>query len=129
MKSGNLLLIWVFVSAILLSACELKLPPFEIDKVKYAEVIEREAAGPGDLIRKAAISEYETAYFLAINNRAFAQSASGNWAWSKGFVAPGPAMDAALAKCQRRNQAHEVDQPCKVVNVNGYWIARFFNEQ
>ena len=100
-----------------------------IDKEKYSGLVALDAEGSGYLIRKRAIAVYETGYFTAVNNRAFAQSASGAWGWSQDMVATEAAMDSALEQCRNHNQSDELELPCKIVNVNGYWAARFFADK
>ena len=110
---------------LLLVACEASRPPFKLDDERYGGVVDRRAESPGTLIRKRAADVYELEYFRAEDHKAIAQSRNGTWSWARERVSPEAAMDDALAKCRKLNGDDELNQPCQVVNVNGYWIAEF----
>jgi hypothetical protein len=114
------------LAGLLLAACETPRPSFELDMEKYADVIEREASSPGDLIRKQAIDTNERDYALADRHKAIAQSRSGAWSWSQGRETPEAAIDEALQKCRRQNRRHEAERPCKLIKVDVYWASEFF---
>lgn len=110
---------------LLVAACELKRPPFEIDSGKYGDVMNREAAGKGILIRKRAIDVYELQYHMAKDHKAMVQSTSGTWSWSHDQRSVDAAIDRALESCRRRNQSREASRPCQLINVDDHWIAAF----
>jgi hypothetical protein len=126
MKTATKSFLFLAIAGLLLAACETPRPAFGIDMVKYADVIEREAASPGDLIRKQAIDTNERAYALAKAHKAIAQSRSGAWSWSQGHASPEAAIDEALQECRQQNQRHEEERPCKLIRVDVYWAAEFF---
>lgn len=111
--------------ALLLAACETKRPSFEIDSVKYGEMVNRDATSPGILIRKRAIRVFHQDYFVARKHKAIAQSSSGAWGWTANHRTVTQAMDTALASCRERNQANEAGKPCKLVNIDNYWGIEF----
>ena len=113
----------ILACVLALAACEVSRPPFEIDGERYRGALDRGAASPGTLIRKRAIDVYENQYFRASDHRAIAQARNGTWSWTHDQPSPEAAMDDALAKCRDRNGERESDEPCQVVNVNGFWIA------
>jgi hypothetical protein len=97
MKNGYSKYLLPVLAVMLLAACETPRPAFDIDMVRYGELIEREAASPGDLIRKQAIDTNERAYALADRHKAIAQSRSGAWSWSEGHETPEAAIDVYWA--------------------------------
>jgi hypothetical protein len=114
------------IAAVLLVSCVTPRPPYEIDTTRYADVIARDAASPGDLIRKPAIQAFETDYFFADRHKAIAQSVNGNWGWSQGQPTPEAAIDRALEACRENNRSRQAEAPCKLVIVDVYWAAEFF---
>ena len=111
---------------ILFSACALENPPrFSIDPVKYADLIERSVSSPGYLIRPDAIRFYSLEFTLVKNHKAIAQSSAGAWGWSQGLVTQEFAIDQALENCRKGNRRHQIEQPCKIINVDGYWASVF----
>ena len=115
--------------ALLLVACEASRPPFTLDNERYGGAVDRRADSPGTLISKRAADVYELEYFRALDHKAIAQSRNGTWSWVHDQVSPEAAMDEALAKCRKLNDADEFSEPCQVVNVNGFWIAEFANRR
>jgi len=130
---------FILLAASLLVACEsnktvsdfytIKRPSYKIDTEKYAGLINREASGPGYIIRKRAADVYELQYFRATEHMAFAQSDSGAWGWSENRASPESAMDRALEKCERTNGRWQQEQPCQVINIDGFWITDFFRKR
>ena len=125
MISANLKILFFSASLLLLAACELKQPPFELDNDKYAGAIDHKAASPGTLMRKQTNDIYELKYQLARNHRAIVQSTSGAWGWSRNQSSVDAAIDRALEVCRKNNQSHEDSKPCQLVNLNGYWMANY----
>lgn len=124
----------ILITALLLTSCDTKdpvytnkRPSFELDEEKYGDVINREASSPGDLIRKRAIDIYQLEYFIAMEHTAIAQSKSGAWGWSENRATPNSAIDRALELC--RNMNHQPEKPCKIVNVDGFWVADFYRKR
>jgi hypothetical protein len=66
--------------------------------------------------KKAFTSEYS----IAEDNKAFAQSPGGAWAYSAGKVN----LESARLKAEERCNGHlsDDDKPCKIINENGKWI-------
>ena len=125
MTAINTQSLFLLACAVALAACEVSRPPFKIDYAQYGGVVDRRADSPGTLIAKRAADVYELEYFRARDHKAIAQSRNGIWGWTRDQSSVEAAMDDALAKCRQRNTAGEADAPCKVVNVNGYWVASF----
>ncbi len=126
MKNGYTKYFLAVLAAMLLAACETPRPAFGIDMAKYGDLIERDAASPGDLIRKQAIDTDKGAYAMADRHKAIAQSRSGAWSWSEGHDSPEAAIDEALQKCRQQNKRHEAERPCKLIKVDVYWASEFF---
>ena len=112
------------ITALLLSACAAQPPaPVRIDTEKYP--LDTEAAGIDTFIRKDAREIYQQ-YSKMNNHKAFAQSRSGAWGWWADSNSAEYAMLDALYQCRKRNAADEVEMPCMIVNLNGYWGAGLF---
>jgi len=126
MRNGLKKHLFVLLAVLPLAACETPRPSFAIDMAKYGDLIEREAASPGDLIRKQAIDTDKGAYAMADRHKAIAQSRSGAWDWSQGHASPEAAIDEALQRCRRQNQRHEAERPCRLIKVDVYWASEFF---
>ena len=110
----------VFLS-LLLSACAINQPgPFKLDTAKYPT--NTQAKGLEALITTSARQSYKF-YFGANYHKAFAQSKSGAWAYESNRISPASAIRNALDMCRGYNRNFELEQPCEVVNVNGYWSA------
>ncbi len=122
------------ITALLLAACDTKepvytnkRPSYKLDDEKYAGLINREASSPGDLISKGAYHTYELEYFIAMEHKAIAQSNSGAWGWSENRATPDSAIDRALELCRKSN--HQLEKPCKIVNIDGFWTADFYRKR
>lgn len=68
--------------------------------------------------KKAFISEYS----IAEENKAFAQSPGGAWAYSAGKYTLESAKLKALERCN--GYLSQDDKPCKVINENDKWIKK-----
>ena len=108
----------------LLAGCVLKVPQIELDGTKYGQVIDNDASSPATLIRKPALDIYDLKYNLARKHKAIAQSRSGAWAWTYRHATLEEALDRALELCRDRNGSDEQQQPCKLVNVDGWWASQ-----
>jgi len=127
-------IVFLLMTALLLAACDtkepiytIKRPSYKLDDEKYADVINREASSPGDLIRKRAFDTYELEYFIAMEHKAIAQSSSGAWGWSENRATPDSAIGRALELCRKTN--HQPEKPCKIVNIDGFWVADFYRKR
>ena len=68
-----------------------------------------------------ALEAYQTRYAEAGDNKAFAQSLGGAWAWTQNRTKPEDAIDYAISRCEhfRRGQG----SPCVLVDLNGELVA------
>ncbi len=111
----------VFVVAVILSiaACAAQpTKPFKIDPAQYP--VDRAATGMDVLVGSSARDSYKW-YFGAKTHKAFAQSESGAWGYETNRMSAGSAMDDALERCRKHNTNYEIEQPCRIINVNGHW--------
>lgn len=77
-------------------------------------------AGEEILRKNDALQEYKNQYSMAKENKAFAQSPNGAWAWRSNRTSAQLAQDDAIKACN--SYLKENDKPCFVVNINGNWI-------
>lgn len=70
---------------------------------------------------QAALEAYQTRYASAGDNKAFAQSLGGAWAWVQNRTKPEDAVAYAISRCEyfRRGQG----SPCVLVDLNGELVA------
>ncbi len=111
----------VFVVAVILSiaACAAQpTKPFKVDPAQYP--VDKAATGMDVLAVSSARDSYKW-YFGAKTHKAFAQSESGAWGYETNRISAGSAMNAALERCRRHNTNYEIEQPCRIINVNGHW--------
>lgn len=68
-----------------------------------------------------ALETYQGRYAEANNNKAFAQSLGGAWAWTSNRTKPEDAITYVLSRCEylRRGQG----SPCALVDLNGRLVA------
>lgn len=68
-----------------------------------------------------ALEAYQTRYAEAGDNKAFAQSLGGAWAWTQNRTKPEDAIAYAIDRCEyfRRGQG----SPCALVDLNGELVA------
>lgn len=67
------------------------------------------------------VDSLRTEYWNAKSHKAFASSDEGSWGWSGNMLSADGASEQARANCERHRAAR--DRPCKVVNVDGKWVA------
>ena len=114
------------IAALLLSACaaqQRQPDPIGIDTAKYP--LDPEAFGVDAFISDDARENYRE-YSERSFHKAFAQSKSGAWGWWANSDSAEYAMLDALFQCRQNNVVNEIDEPCLIVNVNGYWGAGLF---
>ena len=110
----------LLVLLLFFTGCAVKQPePFKIDTEKYPANVE--AMGL-DILKINAKKSYKL-YFGAKYHKAFAQSESGAWGYESNRMSASSAMEKALNRCRRYNKAQEVNEPCQIVNVDGYWAS------
>ena len=78
------------------------------------------ASGVSSIVSNDALKTYYE-YRYAKNNRAFAQSKNGTWAIVSNITSVELAKKMALGRCNFHNKKNLYKQPCKIINVNGYW--------
>ena len=72
------------------------------------------AAGKG-------VDSLRSDYWNALSHKAFASSDEGSWGWSGSLGSAEEARERAKERCERHRPVH--DRPCRVVNVDGKWVA------
>lgn len=108
------------LTALLLSACAIQQPDLiRIDTEKYP--LDTEAIGISTLILNGARKTYKE-YDKAKYHKAFAQSRSGSWSWWASRTSAEYAMQDALDQCRKNNKGYEAE-PCRIINLDGYWGA------
>ena len=117
--------IYPAITALLLSACAAQQQPgpLKIDTEKYP--LDQEAFGIDTFISDDARENYQK-YTERSFHKAFAQSKSGAWGFWANSESAEYAMLDALFQCRQNNVDNEIDEPCRIVNVNGYWGAGLF---
>lgn len=115
------------ITLLLLSACAVRAPdpvhPVRVDTAKYP--LDTAAFGTDAFISDDARKTFEQ-YSAMSFHKAFAQSSSGAWGWWADSNSAENAMLDALYQCRQRNVEDEIEQPCMIVNLNGYWGAGLF---
>lgn len=71
------------------------------------------------IIKDDAKNAFKHEYSIAGNNKVFAQSAGGVWAWSAGKTTIESARQDAMDVCNRH--LFKDDKPCIIINENGKW--------
>lgn len=117
--------IYTAILALSLSACAARQPPgpVSVDIAKYP--LDPEAVGIETIINEDARETYQRYSTLSFH-KAFAQSRSGAWGWWANSSSAEYAMLDALFQCRQNNVLDEIEQPCMIVNLNGYWGAGLF---
>ncbi len=77
-------------------------------------------AGEEILRSNEALQGYKNEYSAAKENKAFAQSPDGTWAWRSDRTSAQLAQEDAIKACN--SYLKEKGKPCLVVNINGKWI-------
>lgn len=77
-------------------------------------------AGVDRLISNDALKAYYE-YRYAPQNKVFVQSDSGAFAYYTNITSTKLAKKMALTECKKVNKRFELNKPCKVININGYW--------
>jgi CubicO group peptidase (beta-lactamase class C family) len=114
--------LYVISIALILSACATSKPqPLKVDTRKFP--LDTEAADTSAFRWYGAWDHYSNQYSELRIHKAFAQSRSGTWGWYTGQRSPEQAMQAALDDCRQYNTDYEETEPCRIVNVDGYWGA------
>ena len=70
-----------------------------------------------------ALESYMVNYVDGEYHKAWARSKRGRWAWSVDRFSQQDAVAHALKTCRDINKKHEKKYPCKVINLDGKWIA------
>jgi hypothetical protein len=109
------------IMALLLSACAIQQPePIRVDTEKYP--LDTGAIGISTFITNKARGDYKR-YAKMKYHKAFAQSSSGSWSWWAGRTSAAYAMQDALDECRKYNKEYEAEEPCMIINLDGYWGA------
>lgn len=72
------------------------------------------------IISNDAKKAFESEYSIAEDNKAFAQSPGGAWAYSAGKYKLESARLNAIERCN--GWLSQDDKPCKVINENNKWV-------
>lgn len=80
-----------------------------------------DSEGLSSIISNKGLKSFQRKYKDASENKAFAQSSSGEWAWRSNKTTKSNAILSALVACQVENASSEKCYPCEVINVNGVW--------
>ena len=73
---------------------------------------------------KSSAKSYKNKYSLKTDNKAFAQSATGSWAWSSNKPTILEAEQSALNSCKSSNSKNEDRYPCTIIDINGKMVNR-----
>lgn len=77
-------------------------------------------AGESIIQKKSALASYLNEYQKASGLKAFAQSKYGAWGWKSSHISVKFAIEEALAVCNKN--ASKENDPCEIINVEGYWV-------
>ncbi len=110
-----------------LAACALQQrEPIKVDTRKFP--LDTEAADISAFRWYGAWDHYSNQYSKFRYHKAFAQSRTGMWGWYTGLNSAEQAMQAALDDCRKYNLEDEETEPCRIVNVDGYWGAELLSD-
>lgn len=73
---------------------------------------------------KQSAKSYSRQYISKPNNKAFAQSPTGFWAWSSNKNSISEAEQTALESCKNSNSKREDRYPCQIIDINGNMVTR-----
>lgn len=111
---------------IFLSACVTQQPKLvKVDKKHYP--LDPDAANISFLRLKGAADHYNNRYKKLRYHKAFAQSRAGAWGFYGGLPNAELAMHEALNDCRNHNADYEKTEPCRIVNLDGYWGAQLLS--
>ena len=113
---------FLFLISILLflSACAIQQPQLvKVDADKYP--LDTDAANISFLRMEGAADHYNNRYKKMGYHKAFAQSEAGAWGFYGGLPGAEQAMQEALHDCRKHNTDSEKTEPCRIVNLDGYW--------
>jgi len=85
---------------------------------------ENKFSGLASIMSKQALERYREKYVSGEENKAFAQSVSGAWAFRTARTSIEHAKTNALVACQANNKIYEATYPCKIININGEWVGQ-----
>lgn len=124
--------IYLLILLLLISGCtttskEGHTPP-SIDMDKFGKLLERNATNTNILQQNHIVKTYKY-YLKKKNHKAFAYSESGSWAYRTDYIDVDKAIKAALGGCELYNKRYQAEQPCKIVNIDGFWASEFFDDK
>ncbi|TQV73890.1 AgmX/PglI C-terminal domain-containing protein [Aliikangiella marina] len=105
--------IYILVYLVLLTGCSAS-----------QKLLDETAKDKTILISKSALESYEKKYIEKSENKAFAQSYTGAWAWRANFTSIEHAVKAVYLDCLKNSNY----KPCKIVNINGEWTSGLSSE-
>ena len=109
-----------------LSACAIQQPELvKVDTEKYP--LDTDVANISFLRMEGAADHYNNRYKKLRSHKAFAQSRAGAWGFYGGQPNAELAMQEALNDCRKHNADNEKTEPCKIVNLDGYWGTQLFS--